>query len=69
MGFHTREAIENNIAAANKSPGEFLFERPSRSRSADTDAANRPGWSPMAAMSAGVAVQVNGLGSTLCSAR
>jgi integrase len=26
MGFHTREAIENYIAAANKSPGEFLFD-------------------------------------------
>jgi hypothetical protein len=25
MGFHTREAIENRIVAANKSPGEFLF--------------------------------------------
>jgi hypothetical protein len=25
VGFHTREAIENYIAAANKSPGEFLF--------------------------------------------
>jgi len=31
MGFHTREAIENYIAADNKSPGEFLFGgRPSR---------------------------------------
>jgi hypothetical protein len=25
MGFHTREKIENSIATANKSPGEFLF--------------------------------------------
>ena len=26
MGFHTREAIENYTAAANKNPGEFLFD-------------------------------------------
>src|SRR5215472_8144821 len=26
MGFHTREAIENYIAVAKKSPGEFLFD-------------------------------------------
>jgi hypothetical protein len=26
MGFHTRETIENYMAAANKSPGEFLFD-------------------------------------------
>jgi hypothetical protein len=28
MGFHTREAIENYIAAANKSSGEFLLGSP-----------------------------------------
>jgi len=26
MGFHTRDTTENYIAAANKSPGEFLFD-------------------------------------------
>ena len=28
MGFHKRAAIENYIAAANKSSGEFLFGSP-----------------------------------------
>jgi hypothetical protein len=26
MGFHAREAIESYLAAANNSPGEFLFD-------------------------------------------
>ena len=44
-GFPYARGDQNYIAAANKSPREFLFGGRSRSRSADNDAAMRPAGS------------------------